>query len=75
MHNFESRFYDNSGVGWNIWEKAEVEIQVTLCTKGAPLFMYSNGTTKFNVAFFTKSFYPSRYCNNDNAIEKYLTVV
>jgi hypothetical protein len=75
MRNFDSRLYDNSGLDWNIWETAKVEIQATLCMKGDPLFMYSNCTTKFNVAFFMKGFYALRYCNNDNAIEKYLIVV
>lgn len=72
MHNFENRFDCSSGIGRNIRETAEVDIQATLFTKGDTLFMYTNYTTKFYIAFFTKGFCALRYCNNDNAIGKYL---
>lgn len=75
MHNFENTFYDSCGIGRNLWETAEVDIQATRFTKGDCLFIYTNYTTNFYVAFFTKGFCALRYCNNDNAIGKDLTVV
>jgi len=58
MHNFENRFYDSIGIGRNLQETAEVYIQATLFTKGDSLFLYTNYTTKFYAAFFTKGFMP-----------------
>jgi hypothetical protein len=43
-------------VGRNIEEIAEFEIQVTLYTKSDFLFMCTNYTTKFYVAFFADGF-------------------
>lgn len=46
MNNFENRFYDSNGIGRNIRETADIDIQATLFTEGDSLFMYTNYTTK-----------------------------